>query len=354
MVLLSLSLAYAQAVPASPDYAGNCQAPRWSADGGKLSWEVNYHDRKTVELYIATYGATTQPRKVTPVSHGASASTAGFATATADAVVHEASWSPASIGKIVYSASGTSEDYDLYIDGAGPVAMAAGADGSAAWSPDGKRIVFTSARSGQGDLYMIDLAAVEKPPLKLTGDPTASELFAAWSPDGQKVAFVGHTQAGDNLYLIDNVAFPAPRAFTTWEHTQTRPSFSPDGSTIAFYSNHSDLDRFDLYMAPLSGTPVLVAMDVIMNDEGPTWTPDGRHLVYVKHDDSRFNPVYAAPVRQPSQAVPIQTGTVGNADLDVVKRSDGNYWLVVSAVGRTKDKVRDFKRLYSMPLPALP
>ncbi|MFN7146547.1 MAG: TolB family protein, partial [Myxococcota bacterium] len=254
----------------------------------------------------------------------------------------------------VYASSGASQDYDLYIDGGGPVAAAAGADGTAAWSPDGRWIAFTSARTGQGDLYLLDVHAIEKPPLKLSGDPTASELFAAWSPDSQKLAFVGHTKKGDNVYVIENVAFPAPRPLTSWEHTNTRPSFSPDGTMIAFFSNHTDIDRFDLYVTPLNGTPTLVATDVVMNDDGPAWTPDSKHLVYVKNDEAAFDPVYAAPIRQPSQARVVATGTVGNGDLDVVKRADGKVWLAVVAQGLAGDKVRDFKKVYVMPLGGLP
>ena len=353
-MLFLLSTAFAQATAASPDYDGNCQNPRWSPDGALLAWEVNYHETKAIELYVATYGSNVPLRKVTPVARGASSVTAGFDVNAGQQVVQEISFSPPALKKFVYSASGTTQDYDLYLDGGGALAQASGADGNAAWSPDGKHIVFTSARSGQGDLYLLDVAHLEAPPLKLTGDADSSELAAAWSPDSARLVLVGHSQRGDNLYVIDNIDFPAPRVFTNWEHSQTRPSWSPDGATIAFYSNHTDIHRVDLYIAPINGTPTLVATDVIPNTSGPAWTPDSRHLIYVKHDDERFNPVYAAPIRQPSQAARIPTGTVGNGDLSVVKRADGSVWIAVAAQGRTGDKVRDFRRVYAMALGALP
>lgn len=355
MLPLLLPLAFAQATPASPDYDGNCQSPRWSPDGSMLAWEVNYHDRKIVEQYVATFGSTAAPKKVVPLTRSSSTISSGFDVSAAQQVVHELSFGPAgSRWKYVYAASGAAEDYDLYVDGIGPVAVASGADGNPAWSPDGRYIAFTSARTGQGDLYLLDLNALEAAPLKLSGDPVASELYVSWAPDSQRLAFVGHTKQGDNVYVIDNVGFPAPRAFTSWERTQTHPTWSPDGTMLAFYSNHTDINRYDLYMAPVNGTPTLVATDVVMSSGGPAWTPDSRHLLYVKHDENKFNPVYAAPVRQPSQAAALPTDTVGNGDLAVVKRADGKVWLAVVAQGRTSDKVRDFRRVYTMPLGTLP
>ena len=128
LALFFLAPAHGRAMPWSPDYDGNCQVPVWSPDGSKLSYEVNYHDRKSVELFVMTPGQGA-PRSVRPVTRGASSITAGFSTSGAEMVVHEISWAPASIGKFVYSASGSDRDYDLYIDGGGSIARARGADG---------------------------------------------------------------------------------------------------------------------------------------------------------------------------------------------------------------------------------
>ncbi len=347
--------AFAQATPASPDVSGNCQAPVWSPAGTQLAWEVNYHEKKTIELYVAPFnGVASPPRKLMPLNRGASAVTAGFDRAAPELVVHEASFAPDSIKRLVYSSSGATQDYDLYVDGAGVIAAGPGTDGGPAWSPDGKFIVFTSARTGQGDLYLLDLALMEKPPLRLTGDLNASEVYAAWSPDSKKVVYVGHGAQGDNLYLIDNLNFPAPRALTAWAHTQTRPAWSPDGTLVAFYSNHTDNRRFDLYTMPIGGTPTLITTDVVMSHRGPIWSSDSKHVIYVKNDSDHFSPVWAAPVADPTRAAELKTGTVGNGDLALTRRADGSMWLAVAAQGRAGDPQRDFKRIYVLPLPTLP
>ena len=348
-MLLNVALAVA-IEPASPDYEGHCQSPRWSPDGRFLSWEVNYLERQAVELYVAVFGSGSPPRRVAPVMRSSSSITAGFATQGERSVVHELSFAPASLNRFVYTSSGSAEDYDLYLDGLGSFAASPAAEGNPAWSPDGKWITFTSSRSGQGDLYLSDVTAMEAPPLRLSGDADASELYAAWSPDSKKLAFVGHSQRGDNLYLIDNVQFPAPVPLTTTQGTHTRPAFSPDGGRVAYFSNEDGGDDFDLYVLPLGGQPSRVASDVLLNAGGPAWTPDGKWLVYVKHDDDNFNPVWAVPVADPTKARMVATGTVGNADIHVARRVDGKAWLAVAAQGRVGDAQRDFRRVYALAL----
>lgn len=351
---LALDARAAAPVPVSPDTAAHAQSPVWSPDGSSLSYELNDVTKKSVALYTTTLAQGVSPRRVLPPAGAGSSQTAGFTTATSAATAQELTWSPATLRRFAYSAAGATGDFDLYLDTGSPVSAAAGSDGNPAWSPDGTRIVYTSARSGQGDLYLVDVADLTTPPKRLTSDATSAEVYAAWSPDGRRIAYVGRTKQGDNLYLIDDVAHPAPKALTAWPHVQTRPVFSPDGGRIAFYSNHDEPGRFDLYVMPVGGTPTLVTRGVVVGDDGPAWTPDGRHLLFVKDDADTFDPVWAAPVADPSKARALGLGTVGNTDLDVAKRPDGQVYVAVAAQGRTGDAVRDFRRIYVAALPALP
>jgi Tol biopolymer transport system component len=343
--------AQAAAQPVSPAHEGNCQAPVWSADGSRLLYEVNYHEQKSIELYLYEPGKGA-PRKIAPVQRGGSSLTSGFSTRAAESVVHEASWAPAFINRFVYSASTASRDYDLFIDGAGAIATGPEVDGGAAWSGDGHWIAFTSARTGQGDLYLLDVHNITSPPKRLTHDATSAELYASWSPDSRSLAYVGHTEEGDNLYVIDDVSMgSSPRRLTSASRTQTRPTWSPDGKTIAYYSNESEARRFDLYVMPARGGPsTRVAQGVVMSDRGPSWTPDGGSLVYVLDDDARFDPVFLTSVTDPTRARRVATETVGNGDLDVVRGSDGKTWLAVAAQGGSGDAERSYKRIYAMVL----
>jgi len=329
----------------------NLQRPAWSADGSKLSFEANFFEEKRIELYVGTpfQGAF---ERVQATTRAASVVTQGFRRSMGGQVAHELTWAPSTVkaGTFVFSASNEGFDYDLYLSGGTPVAPSPGADGGAAWSPDGTKIVFTSARTGEGDLYLIDTATIEAAPRRLTSMNDSSELYVTWSSDSQTLAFVAHTKSGDNIWLLPSVG-ARPARLTSWPGNQIRPRFSPTEDRLAFYANQEDPGRFDLYVVDVGGTPKVLVRGVYPDARGPTWTPDGRHIVFVADDDEAYDPVRAVDVaRQNVRTLP--TGTVGNTDLDVTVR-DGQMWLSVVAQGRTHDEARGYKRLFIWRAPPL-
>ena len=348
LLLISLvSSANAAPDPLTPRYEGNCQAPHWAPDGSKIAYEVNYHDRKVIELFLIT--ASGDVEAVLPASRGTSQLTAGFSSSGQESVVFELSWSPTALNSYIYSASGARRDYDIHIKGGTPLAYAPGTDGNPKWSPSGAHIAFASARTGPGDLYLLHVRKLAEKPTRLTDDPTASELYPAWSPNGRMLAYVGHSNTGDNVYLIEDIKNPSARQLTQWQHMQTRPRFSPDGRQIAFYSNHQDSERFDLWVMDVDGSPRKLREDVVMNSLGPIWLPDGQSLLVVADEDDRFDPVYRVSLSGASSR--LATGTVGNGDHDIAVLGDGRTYLALAAQGTETGEKRDFKQIYVLPLP---
>ena len=337
----------------------NLQRPSWAPDGTRLAYEANHHARRTIELYIGdplhrTFLRLKGARRSTnPI-------TAGFVTsAPATHVVHELTWGPGSGAGFVFSASPDAQDFDLYLDGGGALAPSKGADGGPRWSPDGAHLVFTSARSGSGDLYLLEADTMEAEPRRLTDTANSSELFPDWSPDSKQLVYVAHSDTGDHLWLLDALD-GEPRQLTDEPGVQSRPRFSPSGEQVAYYAIGSDdtskVERWDLFVCGVdSGEPVNLLKDVKPDLAGPAWTPSGTHLLAVRNDPDALDPIAWIPASTKPDPRPIDLvlDTVNHGDLAVVPHGDGLRLAYVSQ-GRTNDVVRSFKRLFLVDLPLGP
>jgi len=354
IALLLPLLVAAEAQEVASREGANLQRPSWSADGGKLAYEANFHDDKRIELYVGDpVGGTF--RRVTPNVRSTSSITEGFSRlGNGGEVAHELCWAPPPYDRFAYSAADESQDYEIFLGGGGPLTDVPGADGGPAWSPDGRFIAFTSSRTGEGDLYLLDMGHHDQPPRRVTSFMDSSELYVAWSPDSTQLAFVGHSDSGDNVWLIPSLG-DDPVQLTNWTGNQTRPTFSPKGEWIAFYANLEDMDRLDLYLVEprVGAVPRLLTRAVVPNAGGPSWTPDGRHLVLVLDDDQRFDPLAVLEARPGAEPKIIDLGTVGHGDLDVVEGPEGTLRLAYVAQGRGRDDIRDYKRLFVSQLPPI-
>ena len=193
------------------------------------------------------------------------------------------------------------------------------------WSPHGNRIAFWGLPpSAQRDLYTIDAKTPGAKPKPLTNDP-ALDWNPVWSHDGKYIYF-GSDRAGTmNLWRIpvdertgdrlgDPESIPLPARFAAHfsiaqddKHIifsalemasaiQRAPlgsvegspllrgsmlifsfDISPDGQWIAF--SNSGLQE-DLYVARIDGTNLRQVTNDPERDRAPTWTPDGRQLLF--------------------------------------------------------------------------
>jgi TolB protein len=85
--------------------------------------------------------------------------------------------------------------------GANPTRLTTHAtDTAPAWAPDGSQVAFVSARSGNWELYRVDVESGEE--TRLTDHP-ANDLAPTWSPDGRYLAFLSNRSGGWAVYILD-------------------------------------------------------------------------------------------------------------------------------------------------------
>jgi dipeptidyl aminopeptidase/acylaminoacyl peptidase len=106
----------------------------------------------------------------------------------------------------------------------------------------------------------------------------------ALSPDGKQVVFtvqewsIDKNKSTSNLWLVE-VAGGEPRRLTTASGSDSAPTWSPDGSRIAFLSRRGDDESNSLYLLRRDGGEAEKILELPYALATPKWMPDGKSVV---------------------------------------------------------------------------
>ena len=137
-------------------------------------------------------------------------------------------------------------------------------------------VVFASARTGNGDIYVADTRGGAV--VKLTSG-NAIDAEPAWSPDHKKIAFTSTRDGNIEIYVMDADGSQVTR-LTNQSSADTSPAWSPDGTKIAFASNRSS-GNWDIFvMNAVGGGNVTRLTTNAAADTFPAWSSDGSKIVF--------------------------------------------------------------------------
>jgi TolB protein len=155
-------------------------------------------------------------------------------------------------------------------------------DDSPAVSPDGNKIAYTSTRSGSREIYILDL--VSNTVIQMT-NLGAFEGSICWSHDGNYIAYDVYQKGHYDLIVQSvNNQTEAPIQLTDGPSNSFQPSWSPDGSELAFVSDQAG--RNEIWLARLQNPDerfVKVIGDADSDYSHPVWSPDGLTLAVDRH-----------------------------------------------------------------------
>ena len=186
-------------------------------------------------------------------------------------------WTPD--GKRIAFTSYLKRNPDLYLidlDGKNQTRFLShpGLNTSPAWSPDGKQIALMLGMEGKSDIYLLD--AQGNNPRKLTKGH-GNEASPTWSPDGKRIAFVSDRSGPPQIYTMSAEGSEVHRI--TFEGSyNTQPSWSPKGDRIAFCGRVGG--RFTIFTIKPDGTGLQRLTSNAGDNENPSWSPDGRYIAF--------------------------------------------------------------------------
>ena len=175
--------------------------------------------------------------------------------------------------------------FDLYtMDGSGSSVMRLTFDATGSvdysspdWSFDAKKIAFLK----NARVWVMD--ANGSNPKQLT-TAAGADFRPSWSPDGTKIAYEHRSgQPAVSQIMVMDANGSNPHALTnTPSRDNVSPSWSPDGTKIAFASTRGDGGIGQIYVMGSNGSNQvpLTTSTSAPGDSSPAWSPDGKEIAF--------------------------------------------------------------------------
>ena len=158
---------------------------------------------------------------------------------------------------------------------------------NAALSPTGARAAFEA----HGEIFTVP--AEKGDTRNLTNTPGVAERNPSWSPDGKTIAYFSDASGEYQLYLHEQTGFKPPTVIDLGPEPSYfySPTWSPDSKHIAYADKHLRL----WYVDVPAGKPVLIDKGTYGGfgmDFGPVWSPDSKWIAYRRDLDNSLNAVF--------------------------------------------------------------
>lgn len=170
-------------------------------------------------------------------------------------------------------------------------------DWDPSWSPDGKRLLWSSLRDLNLELYVVEAGATLDiaNATRLTRDG-GRDWFGAWSPDGASIAFASDRDGNDNenLFIVPSAGGETVR-LTDSPFDDIRAMWSADGTRIAYVHDLDDRalreGRMLIYVVPAEGGTPAPLEGVFIS--APITSPDGAFIAYVSNESGKWQVLVA-------------------------------------------------------------
>jgi len=205
--------------------------------------------------------------------------------------------------------TGDPEIFIMNVDGSNlqQLTHAAGFDGGPVWSPDGKKIVFPSERDGDPEIYIMDADGANQK--RLTNIP-GDDSHPHWYPDGSRIIFNSARTSpdlkapwGKQWHELFSMKMDGSdvKQISFFKTVSTYPSVSPDGKKIAFrrvidgpafnwdLSSNANNRNSEVFVMDADGKNVVNLSQSAAFDGWPCWSPDSKRICFPSNRNGPAN-----------------------------------------------------------------
>jgi TolB protein len=162
------------------------------------------------------------------------------------------------------------------------VASYRGINGAPSFSPDGRRLALTLSRTGNPEIYVMDLGS--KALTQITRH-YGIDTEPVWSPDGQSLLFTSDRGGKPQIYQVPAAGGEAQRVTMKGEYN-ARASVSYDGKRIAMAQGSGNVYRIAVLDRSF-GTGDVMLLSPGNLDESPSFAPNGSMVLYAAREGRR-------------------------------------------------------------------
>jgi len=157
-----------------------------------------------------------------------------------------------------------------------------------AWSPDGRRIAFTYVAHGEERIAVMN---VDGTGVELLTPATMRTIHPSWTPDGTRLLFCTDddlrppAKNASDLYSLDMRTKTLTRFMTGG--VNTFPVMSPDGKRIAFRRMLGEMNS-EVFVANADGSDARNLTNHPAFDGWPSWSPDGTRIAFASNRNAAY------------------------------------------------------------------
>jgi Tol biopolymer transport system component len=154
------------------------------------------------------------------------------------------------------------------------------------WSPDNGRIAFVSDRTGNQEVFVMNMDGTG---LRNLSNSPARDIHPYWAPDGERILFNSDRDASRLEIYEAQLRTGDVHRLTITPDEETCARFSPDGAKIVYLKNDIAAGNDEVYVMNADGTHQTNVTQSAAADGWPSWTPDGRGIIYSADESGRFS-----------------------------------------------------------------